>query len=172
MHRVMRRGPLILLLVLLAGCVSRIDDGTEVHIRYEYWMPLLQFAGGIAAIVAGLAITWRIRWGLILGGLFCAGWLAPTTALTGAWVTADGFIIRNGTWGMTATADLSFDDIASVREITKKSLGSRAQITYTAYLRFQLAGGGTVDVPVANDVLREAKKDILQRLAARRQAGG
>ena len=167
MNRLMRLAQLAPLIALLAGCVSRIDDGSEVHIRYEYWVPLLQFAGGVALIVACFAITWRIRWGLLLGGLVCAGLPAPMTALTGAWVSADGFVVRYGGLGMLTTTDLKYDNISGIREITKKALGSRGQITYRPNLRFQLVSGGTVDIPIANDVMRQARQEILPRWRAR-----
>lgn len=172
MYRLMRHGLPFVLLVLLAGCVARHDDGTEIFIRYEYWVPLLGFAVGAAVVFIGYKIVRRVRWALIIGGLGLALGLAPTLALTGVRVTADGFVIRNGFWGMTANASLRFDDISSVHEVTKKVLGSRGQITYQPNLRIELVSGGSVDVPFANDVLRLARKDILQRLTAKRQAGG
>ncbi len=156
------------MLILLAGCVSRHDDGTVVSFRYEFWVPLLEFVGGGAAVLAGLAITGRMRWALIIGGFVCAVGFAPTAALTRVWVTTDGFVVRNGIWGMTANADLQFDDIASMREITKQVLGSRAQPRDQLNLSVQLVNGETVQIPVANDVLREASKEISSRFAAQR----
>ena len=68
---------------------------------------------------------------------------------------------------MLTTTDLKYDNISGIREITKKALGSRGQITYRPNLRFQLVSGGTVDIPIANDVMRQARQEILPRWRAR-----
>lgn len=164
MHQLMRHAALILLAVSLAGCVSRTDDGTEVHLRYEYWIPLLEYAGGSLAIIAGLKTTWRIRWGLLLGGLLLVGLFAPMSALTGVWVTDDELIVRDGFWGMTTNTHLRFDDIHSVHDrIKPPDLWSR-QRRDRPYLNIRLTSSHVVELPIENDVMRAARQEIFARL--------
>lgn len=157
-----------LFLLLLAGCVRETTEGTASTFRYELWVPISAFLGGLVAVPAGLALrhkSARYGWVLIILGPLAVVFVAPSLMLDRVIVDDAGFHSRTGVWGMTSVHDVKLADAGSVRIIAETSTTKRGKQTNYFFL-CQLKSGGTVKFPVNNEVVKAAAPKILDRLRA------
>lgn len=156
-----------LCLLFLAGCVEKSTDGADTIYNYEMSLPALVFLGGLVAVPIG----WKIRgtrfgWVFLVGGPIAALGIAPSLFLTKVTVNDEGFRVANGIWGATATHEIDYSSVRSVRLTAEESRGRRGRKSTSYYLIFSTSAGEQ-KVSVNNDVVEEAAVDILSRLAQR-----
>ncbi len=140
--------------LLAAGCVERSTDGATTVVRYEWWLPVLALAGGIALVAIALRVRWATSWRrwmtVAVGALIVFG-LAPGLYLSSVTVEPTGFSVRGGLFGMTASDDLKFADVAAIH-VRQEMSGSRAT-RMIEVLYFDRKNGEPVRSPLDNDVV-------------------
>ena len=147
----------------LSGCVRETVDGDVVTVGYEWWVTALWVLGGLVALPAGWFIREnRYGWVLMLvgAGLLAVG--APTSALTRATVSPEGFSVHSGIWGATATGDAKFADVTTLRQTSEVTRGRRGRKNTTHYLNYEVRGGQPGKFSLGNDVALRAGELIVQ----------
>lgn len=160
---------MLLLLSATAGCVRETTDGGEEVFQYELWAPLAMLVAGAAAAPVGWFLrgrSARLGWGLLVLGPVFALALAPSLYLERTTVDGDGFHIRSGIWGSTATFDLNFSQIRSLRFISEERSTRRGKRT-EHFMVCHLTSGGETKIAVNNDVKRAAVRAIVRRASER-----
>ena len=99
-------------------------EGATTTFRYELWVPICAFLGGLVAVPAGLVLrqkSTRYGWALIILGPLAAVFLAPSVFLDRVVVDDAGIHSRTGIWGMTAVHDLKIADVSAVKIVSETS---------------------------------------------------
>ncbi len=167
-RRALRIGVLALPIALLAGCVKETTDGSNSTFRYELWVPLAVFFGGVAAAPLGWAIRRRIRrigWIMVLGGPFLSIFVAPCVFCDQVSLGRDGFWVQTGFWGME-THQVKYDQIQAFKVLQETRSTRSGPRTDTFYL-FEMKAGVPVKIGVNDDLTRTAAPLILARVTAR-----
>lgn len=106
----------------------------------------------------------RIKWLLLIGGIAATLGAGPTFLFTKVEVRDDGFSVRNGIWGMTASADLNYDDITRVTYTREESRGRRGRRNINYYLTFYPKSGDPFKLAMGNDVVKAGVDELIPRL--------
>lgn len=152
--------------LLLAGCVTKSVGATETSIHYQWWLPFGILVAGVAFVPIGLRlqdVSERWAWALVIAGPIAALGFAPSLFLERTVVSEKGFSVHSGIWGMTANEDVDFASIASIRVAQEDTGGRHSREIEVLY--FEKKTGGTVRLPLNNDVKIEAGKEIVVRAA-------
>src|SRR5262245_14419497 len=89
--------------LIATGCVdeSRVND--ETVFTYQLWVPLVTLVIGVVGLVLGIVlrrVNNYVGWILIVcGPLFAVG-MAPSLFRDRVAISADGFHVRTGIWGL------------------------------------------------------------------------
>jgi hypothetical protein len=163
------RTPIVAVFLVLAcgGCVVQSTDGNVTTCHYAWWLPAGVLAGCIVAIPLGLVISrWssRIGLGLVVAGPLAAIFFVPSLFFEQLKVNDEGFEVRSGIWGLTASQSVRFDGTRQLRIIQKRSSGPRPRDIDV--LIFDQAGG-EARLSLNNDVKIEAGPIILERATSR-----
>ena len=170
MRRVLQIVAALILLATFAGCVRQTTDGATTTFRYETWVPPSVLLAGIAAAPLGWQLrkrSARFGWGLVIAGPLAAFVLAPSLFRDRVTLADDGFHVRTGLWGLSAVHDVKFDEVRTLRIISETTTNRRGRKTNYFFL-CEMKHGGSVKVPVNNEVSKAAAEPILRRVAARR----
>lgn len=156
-------------LLWIAGCVTQSASGAGTSYHYQWSLPIGIFIGGVLCVPIGLVLrssSARFGWGLTILGPLAALIFAPSLMMERTTVDEQGFHVRSGFFGATATQDVAFDSVASMR-VTQETTGSRRSRRQIEVLYFSMKSGPEVRLPLNNDVKIEAAKDIVTRLRQR-----
>lgn len=158
------------LVLCAAGCVSQSDEGGRQVFQYELWVPLVTVLGGLLAIPVGLVLRGRVArlgWGLLIAGPLLTLVFAPSLFRERVSVGQEGFEVRSGIWGLTATHAIAFADVQEIR-ITSETTRSRSGRRTSYYLNCDLKNGGSSKVSINNAVTEAAADTILRQASAHR----
>lgn len=157
-------------LFMVCGCVQESDVNGERVFQYESWVPLSTLLAGLAATSAGWLLrkrTARLGWALIVVGLIAAIGFSPSLFRDRVSVSAKGFDVRTGIWGMTATHSLAFNEIVAIRLTSETTKSRRGQNRTNYFLTCTTKAGGFRKVPVNNAVSKASADAILQQAKSR-----
>ncbi len=157
-----------LMLALFAGCVHKDGDSSEMHYRYEYWVPGAVGLAGLVATPAGWLLRPRnakFGWTLLILGPLALLLIMPSMLFDRLTVNNQGFHLRTGFFGSTVV-DVDFDQVSAVRQTVETSTGRRKTTNY--YLLFdKKTGGEPAKISLGNELVKAAATAILQRVATR-----
>lgn len=163
--------PLLLVAVsLLGGCIRETTEGSTRVFQNELWVPILTFAGGIAATVVGWLLRTRFArfaWPMILAGPFVAIGLAPALFLDRAAVDDSGLSVRVGIWAFSPALEVKYDDLAQVRLIKEESRGRRGRKNLSYFMLCEKKNGEPAKVPLGNQVAEAAAPLFLEGVQQR-----
>ncbi len=167
MQRTTYRAGLLVLApaLLVGGCVTTTVGDAGTSFGYAWWVGCAVLAAFGAATVIGIRLLPRHKWlGLVLvvAGLV----LAPIGFLERVDVDANGFSVRSGIWGRTATHDIAFDTLLSIA-IGQEDTGGKAS-RRIGVLVMTRKDGSVERFALNNDVKIEGAKEIIKQASARR----
>jgi hypothetical protein len=160
-----RRATLLLLALLVVsccGCVEKSTSGSTTTFYNALWATAACVFGGLAGGVAGWylrAVSERLGWALMIGGVVLVLGVTPTVFFEKTTVREDGFFVRSGLWG-TSSFDVKYAETAHIDLTMEVTRGRRGSRNTHYYLVCQQKSGEAKKIPMGG-ACKEAAPLIL-----------
>lgn len=165
-----RRAGLLLLALLVmtcCGCVERSTSGSVTTYYNALWATAACVLSGLAGGVAGWflrAVSERLGWALMIGGVVLVIGVTPTVFFEKTTVRDDGFFVRSGLWGMSSY-DVKYVDTRNIDLTMEVTRGRRGSRNTHYYLVCEQKAGEAKKVPMGG-ACKEAAPLILAGASA------